>query len=216
MNQNTLPEDFNINILLPGATWLLVSAFMGYAVVTQMETNAITVILFIVVMLVAFIIPMSVYMEYRKKIEECFLRRKQKDTSVAEFQRTTTTGMANTLPQDFPDALKGSKSLSLLDALRREGFLNTEYRPGKECNATQMAFIANSIGIICNISYQWKTFGGYWQLPNLRQLLATKERRGSKMEKEDIIIDLLKRTAEADGEICSTDAYRHWLRSVQN
>lgn len=35
------------------------------------------------------------------------------------------------------------------------------------------------------------------------------------MEKEDIIIDLLKRAAETDGEIYNTDAYRRWLKSVQ-
>lgn len=32
---------------------------------------------------------------------------------------------------------------------------------------------------------------------------------------EDIIIDLFKRTAEADGEIRDMDAYRRWLKSVQ-
>ena len=119
------------------------------------------------------------------------------------------------LPQEFPDALKGGKTLVLLDALRREGFLDAKYRPCKGCNATQMAFIASSVATICNISYQWKTFGEYWGLPNLRQLLAAKDRRGSKMEKEDIIIDLFRKTAEADGEICGTDAYRRWLKSVQ-
>ncbi len=75
-----------------------------------------------------------------------------------------------------------------------------EYRPCKGCNATQMAFIADSIAAICNISYQWRTFGNYWHLPNLRQLLGAKDRRSSKMEKEDIIIDLLKRAAGADAE----------------
>ncbi|WP_455589965.1 hypothetical protein [Bacteroides rodentium] len=87
--------------------------------------------------------------------------------------------------------------------------------PCKGCNATQMAFIADSIAAICNISFQWKTFGNYWQLPNLRQLLGAKDRRGSRMEKEDIIIDTLKRAAEADDKICGTDAYRRWLRSIQ-
>ena len=29
------------------------------------------------------------------------------------------------------------------------------------------------------------------------------------------IIDLFRKTAEADGEICGTDAYRRWLKSVQ-
>lgn len=234
MNRNILPEDFNMNILLPGAAWLLVSAFMGYAVVARMETNALTVILFIVVMLVAFIIPMTVYMEYRMLVAKWLVKKAEQKKQITLFlsadERTSPnnydvtaqmftsdeTTVSNLLPPDFPDVLKGEKSITLLGILHREGFLNDEYRPYKGCNATQMAFIANSIGTICNISYQWKTFGGYWQLPNLRQLLATKDRRGSKMEKEDIIIDLLKRAAEADGEICNTNAYRCWLKSVQS
>lgn len=216
-----LPEDFNINILLPGAVWLLVSAFIGRAVVARMETDTITVILFVVVTLVVFAIPMAVYMEYRKKIEECCPRRKHRGPHAAEIHRPVAEELAiavrpDALPQEFPDALKGGKTLVLLDALRREGFLDAEYRPCKGCNATQMAFVANSIAAICNISYQWKTFGEYWGLPNLRQLLAAKDRRGSKMEKEDIIIDLFRKTAEADGEICGTDAYRRWLKSVRN
>lgn len=96
-----------------------------------METNAITVTLFIVVMLIAFIILMAVYMQYRKRIERNFSRRKQKDTPTAEIWWTVTAETANTLPQDFPDALKGGKTLILLDALRREGFLNEKYRPCK-------------------------------------------------------------------------------------
>lgn len=58
-------------------------------------------------------------------------------------------------------------------------------------------------------------------MEDIRQLLAPAQspavvdRRGSKMEKEDIIIDILKRAAEADGEIRDTDAYRRWLKSVQ-
>ena len=213
-----LPEDFKMNLLLPGAVWLLVSAFVGRAAVARMETNAITVILFVVIMLVVFAVPMAVYMEYRERIDEYFSRRKRR-TQPAETHCTTTEAADAAvrrlaLPQDFPDALKGGKTLALLDSLRREGFLNAEYRPCKGCNATQMAFIASSVAAICNISHQWKTFGDYWHLPNLRQLLGAKDRRGSKMEKEDIIIDLFKRVAEADGEICGTDAYRRWLKSV--
>ncbi|MCD8034048.1 MAG: hypothetical protein LUF83_07085 [Alistipes sp.] len=216
-----VPEDFNINILLPGAVWLLASAFIGRSVVARMETDTIAVILFVVVMLVVFAIPMAVYMEYRKRIEECCSRRKHRGPHAAEIRRPAAEEPAiavrpDALPQEFPDALKGGKTLVLLDALRREGFLDAEYRPCNGCNATQMAFIANSIAAICNISYQWKTFGEYWGLPHLRQLLAAKDRRGSKMEKEDIIIDLFKRAAEADGEICGTDAYRRWLKSVRN
>ena len=185
-----------------------------------MGTDTITVILFAVITLVVFVIPMAVYMEYRGKIEECVSRHKPKRTLPAEDCRRTDKGteiavQPPILPQDFPDALKGGKTLALLDALRREGFLNDEYRPCKGCNATQMAFIADCIAAICNISYRWKTFGNYWRLPNLRQLLGAKDRRGSKMEKEDIIIDILKKAAEADGEICGTNAYRRWLKSVQ-
>lgn len=215
-----LPEDFRINVLLPGAVWLLASALIGRAAVARMGTDTITVMLFVVITLVVFVIPMAVYMEYRGKIEECVSRHKPKRTLPAEDCRRTDEGTETAvqppaLPQDFPDALKGGKTLALLDALRREGFLNGEYRPCKGCNATQMAFIADCIAAICNISYQWKTFGNYWRLPNLRQLLGAKDRRGSKMEKEDIIIDILKRAAEADGEIRDTDAYRRWLKSVQ-
>lgn len=215
-----LPEDFRMNILLPGAVWLLASAFIGRSVVARMEADTITVILFAVITLVVFAIPMAVYMEYRGKTEEFLSRRKRKGTYPTAIHRTADEGRDATvqppaLPQEFPDALKGGKTLVLLDALRREGFLDAEYRPCKGCNATQMAFIASSVAAICNISYQWKTFGEYWGLPNLRQLLAAKDRRGSKMEKEDIIIDLFRRTAEADGEIGGTDAYRRWLKSVR-
>lgn len=214
-----LPEDFRINVLLPGAVWLLASTLIGHTVVSRMEANTITVILFVVVALVVFTIPMIIYMEYRGKTEEYLSRRKRQSTPLTAIGRRTTeepdaTGQT-ALPQEFPDALKGGKTLVLLDALRWEGFLDAEYRPCKGCNATQMAFIASSVAAICNISYQWKIFGEYWGLPNLRQLLAAKDRRGSKMEKEDIIIDLFRKTAEADGEICVTDAYRRWLKSVQ-
>lgn len=215
-----LPEDFRINILLPGAVWLLVSTLIGRVAVSRMETDTITVILFVVITLVVFAIPMAVYMEYRRKIEECVSRHKPEHTRrLVDCRRveeeTDASLQPAALPQDFPDALKGGKTLALLDALRREGFLDEEYRPCKGCNATQMAFIADSIAVICNISHQWKTFGNYWHLPNLRQLLGAKDRRGSKMEKEDIIIDILKRAAEADGKIRDTDAYRLWLKSVQ-
>lgn len=214
-----LPDDFKTNILLPGAVWLLASTLIAHTVVAGMEANAITVILFVVVALVVFTIPMAVYMEYRGKTEEYLSRRKRQSASPTAIGRRTTEEPAATgqtaLPQEFPDALKGGKTLVLLDALRREGFLDAEYRPCKGCNATQMAFIASSVAAICNISYQWKTFGKYWGLHNLRQLLAAKDRRGSKMEKEDIIIDLFRKTAEADGEICGTDAYRRWLKSVR-
>ncbi len=215
-----LPEDFRMNILLPGAVWLLASVFIGRSVVARMEADTITIILFVVVTLVVFAIPIAVYMEYRGKTEEFLSRRKRENAPPTAIHRTAderrdATVQPPALPQEFPDALKGGKTLVLLDALCREGFLDAEYRPCKGCNATQMAFIASSVAAICNISYQWKTFGEYWGLPNLRQLLAAKDRRGSKMEKEDIIIDLFRKTAEADGEIGGTDAYRRWLKSVR-
>lgn len=209
-----------MNVLLPGTVWLLASVLAGCIVVSRMDTNAITVILFVAVTLVVFVVPIAVYMEYREQIEKWFSKRNLSTTSAVGIRRAATIDMGTAvqptaLPPDFPDALKGGKTLALLDALRREGFLDAKYRPCKGCKATQMAFIADSIAAICNISYQWKTFGNYWQLPNLRQLLGAKDRRGSRMEKEDIIIDTLKRAAEADGEICGTDAYRRWLKSVQ-
>lgn len=121
-----LPEDFRMNILLPGAVWLLASAFIGRSVVARMEADTITVILFAVVTLVVFAIPMAVYMEYRGKMEEYLSRRKRQSASPTAIGRRTTeepdaTGQT-ALPQEFPDALKGGKTLVLLDALRREGF----------------------------------------------------------------------------------------------
>ena len=65
-----LPDDFNVNILLPGAVWLLISVLAGRVAVARLETDAITVVMFVVISLVIFIVPMAVYMEYRKKIEQ--------------------------------------------------------------------------------------------------------------------------------------------------
>ena len=70
-----LPDDFNVNILLPGAVWLLISVFIGRVSVSRLETDAITVVLFVVISLVVFIVPMAVYMEYRKKIEQLSERK---------------------------------------------------------------------------------------------------------------------------------------------
>jgi len=213
-----LPEDFRINILLPGAVWLLASTLIGRVTVARMEANAITVILFAMVTLVVFAIPMAVYMEYRGKTEEFLSRRKRKNAPPTAIHRTAdekpdATAQLPALPQEFPDALKGRKTLVLLDALRREGFLDAEYRPCKGCNATQMAFIADSIAEICNVTRQWKTFGEYWHLENMRQLLDARNRRGSKVDKEDAIIQIFKRTAEENESINDTDAFRHWLRN---
>lgn len=35
------------------------------------------------------------------------------------------------------------------------------------------------------------------------------------MEKEEIVIDLSKKIAETDEEICGTDTYRRWTKNVQ-
>lgn len=109
-----LPEDFRINILLPGAVWLLVSTLIGRVAVARMETDTITVILFVVITLVVFAIPMAVYMEYRRKIEECVSRHKPGHTwRVVDCRRveeeTDASLQPAALPQDFPDALKGGK-----------------------------------------------------------------------------------------------------------
>ena len=70
-----LPDDFNVNILLPGAVWLLISVLIGRVSVSRLETDAITVVLFVVISLVVFIVPMVVYMEYRKKVEQLSERK---------------------------------------------------------------------------------------------------------------------------------------------
>lgn len=105
--------------------------------------------------------------------------------------------------------------MAFIEAMRQEGFLDAEYRPQEGCNATLMAFIADSIATICNIRRQWKIFGDYWHLNNMRQLLDAKNRRGSKANKEDVVIGIFRKVAEADDSICDTDAYRSWVRSVQ-
>lgn len=67
-----------MNILLPGAVWLLISVLIGRVSVSRLETDAITVVLFVVISLVVFIVPMAVYMEYRKKIEQLSERKSKK------------------------------------------------------------------------------------------------------------------------------------------
>lgn len=221
-----LPDDFNVNILLPGAVWLLISVLAGRVAVARLETDAITVILFVVISLVVFIVPMAVYMEYRKKIEQWPERKSKRTSSVipsanssaGRSQQTTEseTIYRPSFPPEFPDALKGSRTMVFMEALRQEGFLDAEYRPQEECNATLMAFIADSIATICNIRRQWKIFGDYWHLNNMRQLLDAKNRRGSKADKEDIVIGIFRKVAEADDAICDTNAYRSWVKSTQN
>ena len=220
-----LPDDFNVNILLPGAVWLLISVLIGRVSVSRLEPDAITVVMFVVISLVVFVVPMAVYMEYRKKVEQWPGRKTRKNTIVSPSSDNSSdsiTPIVNSpessirFPQDFPDALKGIRTMAFMEALRQEGFLDVEYRPQEGCNATLMAFIADSIATICNIHRQWKIFGDYWHLNNMRQLLDAKNRRGSKADKEDIVIGIFRKVAEADGNICNTDAYRSWMRSVQN
>lgn len=50
-------------------------------------------------------------------------------------------------------------------------------------------------------------------MENMRQLLDARNRRGSKVDKEDAIIQIFKRTAEENESINDTDAFRHWLRN---
>ncbi len=221
-----LPDDFNVNILLPGAVWLLISILVGRVAVSRLQTDAMTVVMFVVISLVIFIVPMAVYMEYRKKIEQLSERKSKKASSVTpavsgssgKSQSVTEpeTACRSSFPPDFPDALKGDRTMIFMEALRHEGFLDAEYRPHDGCNATQMAFIADGIAAICNISRQWKIFGDYWHLNNMRQLLDVKNRRGSKADKEDVIISIFKKVAEADSNIRDTAAYRSWAKSNQN
>ena len=89
-----LPDDFKINVLLPGAVWLLVSAFIGYAVVAGMGSDAITVILFVVITFVLFVMPMAVYMEYRERIENWLGR----DGQVQLLSRLPTDNTCRTVP----------------------------------------------------------------------------------------------------------------------
>jgi len=49
----------------------------------------------------------------------------------------------------------------------------------------------------------------------MRQLLDAKNRRGSKADKEDVVIGIFRKVAEADDSIRETNAYRSWVKSVQ-
>lgn len=164
-----LPDDFNVNILLPGAVWLLISVLAGRVAVARLETDAITVVMFVVISLVIFIVPMAVYMEYRKKIEQLSERKSKKASSPSgsgssgKSQSTTEpeTACRFSFPPDFPDALKGDRTMIFMEALRHEGFLDAEYRPHDGCNATQMAFIADSIA--ANLQHQ-SPVEDFWRL----------------------------------------------------
>ena len=191
-------------------------------------------------------------MEYRKKIEQLSERKSKNASSVTPSVSGSSDKIQSTaepeaacrfsFPPDFPDALKGSRTMAFMEALRQEGFLDAEYRPQERCNATLMAFIADSIATICNIRRQWKIFGDYWHLNNMRQLLDAKNRRGSKADKEDVVIGIFRKVAEADAKnrrgskadkedvvigifrkvaeaddyIRETNAYRSWVKSTQN
>lgn len=127
-----LSDDFKINVLLPGAVWLLISVLAGFAITAKLETDIVTVILFAVIALVVFIVPMAVYMEYRDRIME-WPGRKKKGTGtgtasgippVSENSRNKTTAMTMpvdgtivpvSLPPGSPDALRGEKAVALLD-----------------------------------------------------------------------------------------------------
>ena len=163
--------------------WLLISVLAGRVAVARLETDAITVVMFVVISLVIFIVPMAVYMEYRKKIEQLSERKSKKASSLfgsgssGKSQSTTEpeTACRFSFPPDFPDALKGDRTMIFMEALRHEGFLDAEYRPHDGCNA----------------------------------------RRGSKADKEDVIISIFKKVAEADDNIRNTDAYRSWERNIK-
>lgn len=73
-----MPEDFRMNVLLPGAVWLLASVLIGRYAVIRMDPDTITFVLFLVITLVVFAIPVTVYMEYRGKIEEYFSRHRSR------------------------------------------------------------------------------------------------------------------------------------------
>lgn len=112
------------------------------------------------------------------------------------------------LSTGFPGCPERRQNYDIYGSLASRRLLDAEYRPHDGYNATLMAFIADSIAAICNISRQWKIFGDYWHLNNMRQLLDVKNRRGSKADKEDVIISIFKKVAEADDNIRNTDAYR--------
>lgn len=138
-----MPEDFKMNILLPGTVWLLVLVLAGCIVVSWVETNVITVILFVVVILVVLVVPIAVYMEYQEQIEKWFSRHNRSNTPTVGIRRAATivtnaTVQQTVLPLDFPDALKGGKALALLDAFLASGRVSERGIPpmqGLQCHA---------------------------------------------------------------------------------
>lgn len=77
-----LPDDFNVNILLPEAVWLLISVLVGRVSVPRLKTDTITVVLFMVISLVVFIVPMAVYMGYAKRSSNCRSKNQKRASSV--------------------------------------------------------------------------------------------------------------------------------------
>lgn len=78
--------------------------------------------------------------------------------------------------------------------LHREGVTDDEYRPYEGCNATQMAFIADSIATICNISYQWKAFGNYRHLSVFGSCQAQKTAKAPRRKRRTSHYRLVQKT----------------------
>ena len=213
-----LPDDYPILLIVPGAIWLLVSALLGYVLTFKLDND----VLFFITAGVIFVVGMAIYVQYFDMVDKFFARdnRQQaivrQDAHTAVSSKDTLTEVdTKALPPDFPEQLKGRNTLLFLTALSKEGLIDKDFRPLEGCNKTEMAFIVDSIASICNISNHWKTFEGYWHLSNLRQLLGTKNQRGSHLDREETIIDVFKAVAEQSLAIKDTKSYARWLRSVQ-
>ena len=217
-----LPDDYPILLIVPGAIWLLVSALLGYALTFKLDND----VLFFITAGVIFVVGMAIYLQYFDMVDKFFARDSRQQVisgqdvgeavALSNSPNDTLTEVdAKALPPDFPEQLKGRNTLLFLTALSKEGFIDKDFRPLEGCNKTEMAFIVDSIASICNIGNHWKTFGGYWHLTNLRQLLGTKNQRGSHLGREEAIIDVFKAVAEQSPAIKDTKSYARWLRSVQ-
>ena len=202
-----LPDDYPILIIVPGAVWLLVSCLLGYVITLKLGSNA----LFVITSAVVFVVGMAIYLQYFNLLERFFSKHRKERTDTSHG----SSAIIKTLSKDYPEQLKGKNTLLFLAALSKEGFLDKDFRPLESCNKTEMAFIVDSIASICNISNQWKTFEEYWHLTNLRQLLGAKNQRGSRLDREETIIDVFKSVAERNPAIKDTKSYARWLRSVQ-
>ena len=217
-----LPDDYPILLIVPGAIWLLVSALLGYVLTFKLDND----VLFFITAGVIFVVGMAIYVQYFDMVDKFFAKSRKQQTSARQDVRETvalskspndtlTKVDVKALPPDFPEQLKGRNTLLFLTALSKEGFIGKDFRPLEGCNKTEMAFIVDCIASICNISNHWKTFEGYWHLSNLRQLLGTKNQRGSHLDREETIIDVFKAVAEQNPAIKDTKSYARWLKSVQ-